>query len=231
MEHGVREYFNSPSVIGIFIMDLRMRLGHVSFGFVVEGEGLITIRVSEAKMPKILQDGRLLRTILASPNILKITHDLYEAAGVLREHGITNYLNSILDTQLAHEVLGKSRNITMPEALGVKDRELLETWGLTAILVVESLGKERVEIVKQASKARLEYAVSDIYATNRGRPISYLPDANTFGSAELWDIAQDQPALGRSTPQINVEIEPVLQLVPRELFSDFEGCPCQRLHT
>lgn len=182
------------------------------------------IRVSEAMIPEALKDGRLLRKILAGPNVLKVAHDLYEAAGILREHGIANYLHSILDTQLAHEMLGKNRDITMREALGVKEHELLETWGWTAMLVVESLGKERLEIAMEASKARLSYAVSDSYAANGGRPISYLPDANTFGSAELWDIVQDQPVLGRSTLQINVEIEPVLQLVPRELFSDYEGC-------
>lgn len=225
MELGVeRDCLTSPSEPNMLIMDLRVSSGYVGFAFVLEDGTLPTIQVSKEKIPRALQEGHLLRRILASPQTVKVAHDLYEGAAALREHGLADYLDPVFDMQLATEIAGKHRNICWRELFGVTGDDLLQTLGLSAVHIFESLGEEMRNVVIRASKARLSYAVSDDYATKNGRPISYLPESNTFGSAELWDIVQDQPVIGRSTLHINVEIESVLQLVPRELFSDFEGC-------
>ena len=83
------------------------------------------------------------------------------------------------------------------------------------------MGQDRIRMVVQASQVRLAYTLSEAYDTKGGRPICYLREKEVFGSTELWSITGDCTTKP-SALVINTEIEPLLALVPWELFTNYE---------
>jgi len=163
--------------------------------------------------------------------------DIYASAAMMRGSGLHPYLNAVIDAQIAAEMMRAPQDVTY--LLNQQDRgggppppsssktispfirlDLLRkklsssTWRM-------EIGQEKMTIIRKASLKRLAYALSNDYAINEGRPICYIKENESFGSSELWSL-MDENINKPCAVDISTELEPLLALVPWELFSDYE---------